>query len=561
MKNPIFSRLQPGIALLSLSLVAATSVLAAPLQPNSTPRQRLNFNADWRFQKGDAGGGNPLGAGYNLEKWKWKSGKDEAALTENTSGAAWKNATATDNVFNTQPGFAWFRTTLAPCVVAPNTALILRFAGVDDNATVFLNGQQLASHRGWDSEFEVFVTAAWKANAPNELAVLVENEAGPGGIGVVGLQIGAPSVPLAASVSFNDGAWRALDLPHDWGIEGPFNQELPGESGKLPWAGVGWYRKRFSLPASDAGKRIVLGIDGAMSNSSVWVNGQLVGGWPYGYTSFQLDLTPFVKTGDNVVAIRLDNPPESSRWYPGGGIYRNVWLSKTNPVHIKQWGVFVTTPEIAPFVTPNFNGQQATVNVAVDIETPAGAAPVGLDVDIYELGEDGQKKGSLLSRVHTADTDGARRELKVPLLNPKLWSPEKPALYVAVTTLFQKGKVVDSTSTTFGVRTIKWDAEQGFLLNGTRVPIKGVCLHHDLGALGAAWNTRAMERRIELLQSMGCNAIRTSHNPPAPEFLDLCDRMGMLVMDEFSDTWTRAKSATATRNCSPSGRSATCAPS
>ncbi len=525
-----FSRTSASI--LSLSALAALSVSAAPLQPNTSPRQRLNFNAGWRFQKGESGGDGALGQGYNIQKWRWKSGQELSALTEDTSGATWKDAASTDDVFNSQRGFAWFRTTLPARALAPSVPLVLRFSGVDDNATVVLNGQKLATHEGWDSPFDVSIKQAWKQNAPNELAVLVENGAGVGGIGTVGLQIGAPTPPLAGQIAFNDRSWRALNLPHDWGIEESFDQELPGESGKLPWAGVGWYRKHFSLGAPDAGKKIFLDIDGAMSNASVWVNGKSVGGWPYGYASFQLDLTPFVKSGGNVVAIRLDNAEESSRWYPGGGVYRNVWLQKTSPTHIAHWGVTVTTPQIS--------SSSATVQIAAQIEKPNPAAPVRVRTDIFRRGANGQKTGAVLSSSQVVGT-GAKQTLKLQLPSPQLWTIQKPALYVAQTTLSQGGKTLDSYDTTFGVRTIKWDAAQGFLLNGRQTRINGVCMHHDLGALGAAWNTRAMERRIEILQEMGCNAIRTSHNPPAPEFLDLCDRMGVLVMDEFADTWTRAK--------------------
>ena len=352
---------------------------------------------------------------------------------------------------------------------------------------------------------------------------------------------------LGADVSytrgdFNDAGWRKLNLPHDWAIEGPFKQEYPGETGKLPWWGIGWYRKHFEPPAADSGKRIFLDLDGAMSHALVWLNGHFVGGWPYGYTSFRLDLTPYVKCGgENVLAIRLDNPRDSSRWYPGGGIYRNVWLVKTAPVHVAHWGVSITTPQVS--------AETAVVNVDVTLENQtAEVAPVRLVTRIHVITTDGLRSADpVATSVALDEKMAAGRQalvtfsLMVP--RPALWSLKKRNLYVAVVTVEQGGKVVDRHETVFGIRTIAFDAGKGFFLNGERVPIQGVCDHHDLGSLGTALNLRALQRQIELLQEMGCNAIRTSHNPPAPELLELCDRMGMLVMDEPFDCWQMGKKA------------------
>jgi beta-galactosidase len=339
---------------------------------------------------------------------------------------------------------------------------------------------------------------------------------------------------------FNDSAWRQLDLPHDWGIEGEFQQELPGETGKLPWAGVGWYRKHFVVSPSDKGKQIYLDIDGAMAYPSVWLNGQFVGGWTYGYSSFRLDLTPYIKYGgENVLSIRLDNPPDSSRWYPGGGICRNVWLLKTAPIHVAHWGTYVTTPEI----TQN----SALVNIKTIFENDSPlAANVKAIASVYATDANGQKIGSPLvssapTTVSLVPRVNSPLELNLTLKNPKLWNLESPNLYTVVVQIQQAGRTIDSEETKFGVRTIKFDPERGFFLNGQHVYIKGVCDHADLGPLGIAINVRGLERQIELLKEMGANAIRTSHNPPAPELLDLCDRMGMLVMDEGFDMWVDAK--------------------
>ena len=342
------------------------------------------------------------------------------------------------------------------------------------------------------------------------------------------------------TLGYDDTSWRKLNLPHDWGIEGPFRQDYPGDTGKLPWWGVAWYRKHFTLPATDSGKQFYLDLDGAMAYAGVWLNGQFVGGWPYGYASWRVDLTPFVKPGaENVLALRLDNPPDSSRWYPGGGIYRNVWLVKTGPVHVAHWGTFISTPQVSK--------DAATLSLQVKVENEsATSTDVNLATDIFELNSDNQKSRRpvatmtpvrLALAAHASDNASASATVR----NPKLWSTRKPNRYVAVTTLEQNGKLVDRYETPFGIRTIQFTVDNGFLLNGERVPLNGVCDHHDLGALGSALNTRALERQLQLLQEMGCNAIRTSHNPPAPELLELCDRLGLVVMDESFDCWVRGK--------------------
>ncbi len=342
-----------------------------------------------------------------------------------------------------------------------------------------------------------------------------------------------------ARAGYDDSGWRQLNLPHDWGIEGPFKQGASGSTGKLPWEGVGWYRKHFTVTASDKDRPLYLAVDGAMSYANVWLNGQYVGGWPYGYSSWELDLTPYVKVGaENVLAIRLDNPPDSSRWYPGGGIYRNVWLLKTGPVHVAHWGTYVTTPEINP--------SAATVKIQVTLDNDTDTATTVLvKNEIFKLETDNIKGESVASTttdgVQIAPHNSQPVQAQAIVKNPLLWNLNKPQRYVVVTSIEQNGKMLDYYETPFGIRTIEFDPDKGFFLNGEHVRLNGVCDHADLGALGTAINARALERQIEILQEMGCNAIRTSHNPPAPELLDLCDRMGMLVMDESFDCWQRGK--------------------
>jgi beta-galactosidase len=352
---------------------------------------------------------------------------------------------------------------------------------------------------------------------------------------------------------FDDSTWKKLDLPHDFAIEGPFSKAGSGSMGRLPSSGVVWYRKRLNLPANSEGKSIFLDLDGAMSYSEVWVNGQFVGGWPYGYSSFRLNVTPYVKPGkENVLAIRLDNPvPTSgdwqsgwSRWYPGGGIYRNVWLVKTSPVHVGQWGTHLTTPEISK------TSASIVLNVSVDNDSKQDAS-VSVSTQIYEIDRQDRKVGAAVAaiapvKMQIAAGKNAAIETKGTIANPKLWGTglrQKPNRYVAVTNVRQNGRTVDIYETPFGVRTLKFDPNAGFFLNGEHIKLNGVCDHHDLGALGAAVNYRALQRQLEMLAEMGANAIRTSHNPPAPELLDLADKMGFLIMDEAFDMWARSKTA------------------
>jgi beta-galactosidase len=337
---------------------------------------------------------------------------------------------------------------------------------------------------------------------------------------------------------FNDHSWRALDLPHDWAVEGPFDQSLPGETAKLPYAGIAWYRKAFTLPASDAGRQIYLDVDGAMSFAAVWLNGHFVGGWPYGYSSWRVDLTPFANIGGtNVLAIRLDNPPLSSRWYPGAGIYRNVWLVKSAPIHIAHWG---TKIRYAIESTTGSHNPRNVVHVQTRVDHCAQArGQVVLETRI--LDPKGKEVASGRSPIPTSPGDSHQVDQDFSIAKPQLWTLDSPRLYRAVSRVFVNDQEVDTLATPFGLRTFQFTTDKGFLLNGERVPIQGVCLHHDFGALGAAFNLRAAERQLELMRELGANAIRTSHNPAAPEFLDLCDRMGFLVMEEAFDAWRMTK--------------------
>ncbi|HWB94451.1 MAG TPA: beta-galactosidase GalB [Puia sp.] len=339
---------------------------------------------------------------------------------------------------------------------------------------------------------------------------------------------------------FDDRSWQRVDLPHDWAIKGPFytaeNAVVGGGMGRLPVQGVAWYRRKLDIAAGDAGKSIYIDIDGAMSYAMVWLNGHLVGGWPYGYNSWALDLTPYVRWGgDNQLAIRLDNPANSSRWYPGAGLYRHVWIEKVDPVHVARWGTFVTSKHVT--------AASAEVALQVKIEN-RGARDRAVKV-VTEIFFAGSKVGKFAPLTVSVKA-GEEQEVgnSVILQKPRLWGPpplQHPNLYMAVTRVYAAGRVVDEYKTSFGIRAVEFDPAQGILVNGVPVRIQGVNQHHDLGALGAAFHARAAERQLQMLQEMGCNAIRLAHNPPAPELLELTDRMGFLVIDEIFDCWYRGK--------------------
>lgn len=329
-----------------------------------------------------------------------------------------------------------------------------------------------------------------------------------------------------------DGEMKAVTLPHDWGVEGPFEQVYPGETGKLAWWGQATYSKTFSVPEDDMKlrKRYWLDIDGAMSHAKVYCNGSLAGEWPYGYASFMVNLTPFIHEGENRIEVTLDNPENSSRWYPGGGLYRNVWLTVCDPVGSDHNGTYITTPYVS--------AESATVKVRTtlrnDTDKPAkGTVTTFLCYDDKAFSKDVVEFSDLKENKDV--------EQSFSVSYPRLWSPDSPERYCAITEISTSdGVYSDTVYTYFGIRKAECK-EDGFYLNGEKTFLKGVCLHHDAGAIGAAWNYSAWIRRLNMLKDMGCNAIRTSHNPPAPELLELCDVMGFLVMDELTDTWTIPK--------------------
>lgn len=329
---------------------------------------------------------------------------------------------------------------------------------------------------------------------------------------------------------------RTLTLPHDWSIEGSFDENHPAtfSGGALP-GGTGWYTKSFKLPESDKGKNFYIDFDGVYMNSEVWINGHYLGKRPNGYISFRYELTPHLKFGDaeNAIKVKVDNSKQpNSRWYSGSGIYRNVWLVKTDQLHVAHWGTYITNPVITPDTA--LLHIETTIDNDYDKPKEATLKTSILNGDLL-LGEV-EKAFSLAA----GDNQTLKQELVVN--SPELWSVESPKLYRLISEVYIDNEVVDSYETPFGIRQFSFNKDNGFKLNGQSIKIKGVCNHHDLGALGAAINQRALERRLEILKDMGVNAIRTAHNPPSPELLQLCDEMGFLVMDEVFDMWKLPKS-------------------
>ncbi|MDQ2718729.1 MAG: DUF4982 domain-containing protein [Bacteroidota bacterium] len=343
-------------------------------------------------------------------------------------------------------------------------------------------------------------------------------------------------LPEAKETDYVDNSWRQLNLPHDWSIEGAFSKDNPAGvgGGALP-GGIGWYRKTFTLPETDKNKSIFIDFDGVYMNSDVWINGHLLGNRPYGFSSFRYDMTPYLNYGNkpNVIAVRVDNSKQpNSRWYSGSGIYRNVWLVTTNKIHVDHWGTFISTPQV--------NDKEATVRVETTVRNETNASrPVILKTILYDKNGKEVISSSLKESIAGTSSKTFSQELKVA--NPELWSTKNPVLYKTVSIVESDGKTLDSYETPFGIRYFRFDSKDGFFLNGESLKIQGVCDHHDLGCLGAAINTRALQRQLQILKGMGCNAIRTSHNPPAPELLELADKMGIMIMDEAFDCWKKGK--------------------
>jgi len=341
----------------------------------------------------------------------------------------------------------------------------------------------------------------------------------------------------AHKIDYNDANWLPVNLPHDWSIEGPFAKEnAGGKSGGYVPLGIGWYRKHFSVNPDHKARKAFIQFDGIYKNSDVWINGHHLGKRWCGYIGFQYDLTEHINwDSPNLIAVRVDNSKQTCRWYSGSGIYRHVWLTIADKLHVAHWGAYVTTPEVS--------ADSAAVNIKTAVQNEY---TVSKRTDLRTVILDRRGRRVAEARSNHALEPGEQFEFSQNFVvnRPILWSADSPNLYHAHTLVFDNQKLVDKYVTPFGVRRITWDSNKGLFVNDKPVLLKGVCIHHDLGSLGAAFGDRAMERRLEILKDAGCNAIRTSHNPPAPGLLDMCDRMGFLVIDEAFDKWGGANHPT-----------------
>ena len=451
-----------------------------------------------------------------------------AAPGLDTTGGGWKDAASGNDTFGGRVGFAWFRTSL-PRHKGPGH--LLHFECVDDNATVYLNGRRLMRHEGWDDPFTVDLARAWKESGPNELAVLVENTAGAGGITApVFLQnaaAGAASGP--AGCDYDDRDWRIVHLPHDFIIEGAFSPKADGNHGSLPTT-TGWYRLTFDLPAADRGKSLWIDFDGVYRESKVWLNGNYLGRHASGYTGFRYDITPYANCGGrNVLAVHVDPRRFEGWWYEGGGIYRHVWLNAASPLHLAPGGTFVSAE--LPEPNPSIRSESAKLSIRTTIANTTKA-----DAAVTVVSRVLDAAGKSVATVSTPVTVPAGKDFdlgqstSVPEVHR--WSLESPYLYRLAVEVRRDGLALDAEATPFGIRTIRFDADRGFFLNGKPVKIQGTCNHQDFVGVGVGVPDTLEYWRVRQLQRMGANAWRMSHNPPTPALLDACDELGMLVMDE-----------------------------
>ena len=524
-----------------------------------SPRQHIRFDDQWKFKIDP----NTSIGGKAISEWQWAPAEgieklDQTSIPESFASATWKDAHLGDDVFNNRPGYALYRAEFPASILAKGKGKkIVHFDGVDDNCEVFLNGKLLIKHSGWDEPFDVTLDPAWDSSGINRLVVLVENVNGGGGInGQVTIKAvkGEPT-PAFANPTFKDADWRTVQLPHDYLLEGKFTPKADASHGSLPQIPA-WYRKTFVVPAKWKGKDLSIAFDGVYRNASVWINGHWLGRHTSGYVGFRHDLAPYVHYGSkNVIAVFVDPRQSEGWWYEGAGIYRHVWLNLTNPVHVATYGTYVTS---------QIHGNAADLNIETKVENGykyfgllnqfdsfrangkkvkswsgstnqvIGKVQKGKQLVVRSeiFDPSGKEVGSYQSPLVDNSEENLELNQSVPLTNIKRWSIEHPHLYRLHTTVLAGSNVVDSVDTTFGLRTIRFDANKGFFLNDKPVKLQGTCNHQDFIGVGIAIPDQLFDWRVKKLQEMGSNAYRCSHNPPAIELLDACDRKGMLVMDE-----------------------------
>jgi beta-galactosidase len=540
-------------ARLVLFVIMAGRCCVAPAADSAATARERSFDSDWRFWRADAPGAEA--PGFDDSKWRtldvphdwsiddlpplekssvpelsvtvgqWRFQKGDAAAwkTQDLDDSKWQSVTLPDmwerhSDYTNDNVYGWFRRHIEIPADCKGKDFDLLLGKIDDVDETFLNGERIGGtgsfppdyRTAYDTSRRYRVRASLvRGDGSDVLAVRVFDGSGGGGI--------------------YESSVKAVRV-------GPFDtvESEGGASTGHVVSGTGWYRKHFKLTPAEQGKRVSVRFDGVYMNADFWINGKPLGNHPYGYTGFEFDLTPYLKPAgeENVIAVRVRNEGKNSRWYSGSGIFRHTWLTGTDPIHVPTWGVFVTTPEVSK--------EKATVKIASEVCNNTGAE-ADVVVRARVLNPKGKTVQTSESKLRLASNETRTVEQLIEVRSPKLWSPDSPDLYSAQIEIVAAGKTLDTTSTRFGIRKIEVDAENGFRLNGQMLKLKGGCIHHDNGPLGSATIDRAEERRVELMKANGFNAIRTSHNPPSPAFLDACDRLGVLVIDEAFDCWNEGK--------------------
>ena len=533
-------------------IISAFASLPTTHAADLSPRQTQRFDSDWRFFKGDAT--NAQAPAFDDHSWRsvdlphdW-SIEDLAPLTNAVSEPAlyvtqgawhfrkgddpvWKEPGASETGWETvtlpatweehsgytnDNVYGWYRRNIAVPESYRGQDVWLELGRIDDVDQTYFNGQLVGSTGSFPPDFKTAYSERRRYRVPKEL-----------------IRYGAENtVAVRVFDGYGGGGMVEAAIPRV--VSGPFDSEAPGaKNTAFTIGGTGWYRKHFMLPKEARGQTVTVQFDGVYMNADVWINGQHLGEHPYGYTSFSFDLSPHLRFGDeeNVLAVRVRNEGRNSRWYSGSGIYRHVWLNTAGPVHIAHWGTFITTPEVS--ADKAIVRVQTTLNNETGKRTDATLVTTLLDAESNTVAS-----RTITTRLSEQTPPTIDQQFEVTA--PRLWFPESPALYRAVCEVMIDGKTLDRSETVFGIRSIRFDADKGFFLNGRSLKLKGGCVHANNGPLGAAAFDRAEERRIELLKAAGFNTVRCAHNPPSPAFLEACDRLGMMAIDEAFDAWAQA---------------------
>ena len=513
--------------LLTSALLGISGVVLAGSHNRTDDRQRIRFDSDWKFQLDP----NPVLGGIQVSKWQWMPAKEIHDLSADTIpdevlNGTWRNTRVGRDVFRNSPGFAWFKADLGTHFSAgKGSKRVISFESVDDNCIVFVNGKRIRNHEVWNDPFDVDLEAAWHEGGANTVVVLVENTGGGGGImGSVTLRtIGAKEdTPAQSREKFDASKWRTVHLPHDYLLESPFTPTADASHGSLT-QNPAWYRKSFTVPKSYAGKAVWLEFDGVYRNSIVWLNGHKLGFHTTGYVGFRHDIAPYLHLGGvNQLAVHVDPRSAEGWWYEGAGIYRHVWLNVANKVHIAPDGIYANA---------DLKGKIAKITLQTGL-TCESSTPKKVRVVSRVVDPSGKTVLTFNAFAKMGNHSQAAIGQMASLPHPKLWSIETPQLYHVETTVFDGSRQIDHQTTAFGVRSIRFDKDLGFFLNGKPLKLKGTCNHQDFIGVGTGMPDGLLDWRIKKLKEMGSNAYRCSHNPPAKELLDACDRLGMVVMDE-----------------------------